>query len=86
LIYVNAGDGEAREGGFLEEGHAMSTWNIIFLVIVAIGFLGFMVAVGGLQLRLRSSFGARRDQIPALTPRTAAREARKARIIEHQQS
>jgi hypothetical protein len=80
LICVNACAGAARDARCLEEGIAMSAWNNFFLIIVAVGFLGFTVAVGGLQLRLRPGAGARRNQ------KTAARETRKPEVIQHQQS
>ncbi|HXW18964.1 MAG TPA: hypothetical protein VEK35_00485 [Roseiarcus sp.] len=41
----------------------MSAWNIFFLVIVVVGFLGFTVAVGGLQWRLRPGAGETKSKL-----------------------
>jgi hypothetical protein len=56
----------------LNEETLMSALQIVFLILVAGGFLGFAVALGGLQWRLSNQPKARR---PSLTARKMA-EAR----------
>jgi len=53
----------------------MSVWNVIYLVIVAIGFLAFSIAVGGLQLWLRSNAATSSRPKVMSAPRAALKQA-----------